>query len=163
MRPEAHRELPLGADSPLLADIYNRGESGQETAGRAVLGCNSETTSRLDLVAQRKSWWRDSNYLAAGDTRLVELQVEESLKADIVPGVHIRHAGRGVRVHVPALLLDLIKVSILNLSRIESFYSIRRRSLFSSFLRCFLFSCCEAAMPAAPAARPAVARSRVRL
>lgn len=79
LRPEAHRELPMGVDSLLLADSHNQGESGQEAAGRAVLGCNFEMTDRLDLAAEERSWWRDSNCLAAGDTRLVELQVEESL------------------------------------------------------------------------------------
>lgn len=66
-------EPPMGADS------HNQGESGQEAAGRAVLSCSLEMTSRLGLVAEGRSWWRDSNFLAAGDTRLVELQVEESL------------------------------------------------------------------------------------
>lgn len=73
LRPEAHREPPVGADS------HNQGESEQEAAGRAVLGCSFEMTSRLGLVAEGRSWWRDSNSLAAGDTLLVELQVEESL------------------------------------------------------------------------------------
>lgn len=108
LRPEAHRESPMGVDSLLLADSHNQGESGQEAAGRAVLGCNFEMKSRLGLVAEGRSWLRDSNSLAVGDTRLVELQVEGSLLADILHGVRIHRAGRGVRVHVPAQLLDLI-------------------------------------------------------
>lgn len=65
----------MGADSLLLADSHNQAESGQEAAGRAVLGCNFEMPDRLGLAAEERSWWRDSNCLAAGDTRLVELQV----------------------------------------------------------------------------------------
>lgn len=65
----------MGADSLLLANSHNQGESGQEAAGRAVLGCNFEVPDRLGLAAEERSWWRDSNCLAAGDTRLVELQM----------------------------------------------------------------------------------------
>lgn len=79
LRPEAHRKPPVGAGSPLVANSYNQGESGREAAGRAVLGCNSEMTSRLGLVAEGRNWWRDSNSLAAGHSRLAGLQVEESL------------------------------------------------------------------------------------
>lgn len=108
LRPEAHREPPVGAGRPLVANSYNQGESGREAASRAVLGCNSEMTSRLGLVAEGRNWWRDSNSLAVGHSRL-GLQVEESLKVDIVHGVHIHRAGRGVREHVPVQLLDLTK------------------------------------------------------
>lgn len=56
LRPESHREPPVGADSPWMANSYNQGESGREAAGRAVLGCNSEMTSRLGLVAEGRNW-----------------------------------------------------------------------------------------------------------
>lgn len=79
LRPEAHRKPPVGAGSPLVANSYNQGESGREAAARAVLGCNSEMTSRLGLVAEGRNWWRDSNSLAVGHSRLAGLQVEESL------------------------------------------------------------------------------------
>lgn len=79
LRPEAHREPPVGAGSPLVAHSYNLGESGWQAAGRAVLGCNSEMISRLGLVAEGRNWWRDSNSLAVGNSRLAGLQVEESL------------------------------------------------------------------------------------
>lgn len=79
LRPEAHREPRGGADSPLVASSHNLGESGRKAAGRAVLGCNSEMTSRLDLVAEGRNWWRDSNSLAVGHSRPAELQVEERL------------------------------------------------------------------------------------
>lgn len=79
LRPGAHREPPVGAGSPLVANNYNQGESGREVADQTVLSCNSEMTSRLGLVAEGKNWWRDSNYLAVGHSRLAELQVEESL------------------------------------------------------------------------------------
>lgn len=72
LRPEAHREPPV-------ANSYNQGESGREAAGRAVLGCNSETVSRQGLVAEGKNWWRDSNSLAVGHSRLAGLQVKKSL------------------------------------------------------------------------------------
>lgn len=79
LRPETHRKPPVGAGSPLVTDSYNQAESGREVAGRAVLGCNSEMTSRLGSVAEGRNWWRDSNSLAVGHSRLAGLQVEESL------------------------------------------------------------------------------------
>lgn len=79
LRPGAHKKPPVGAGSPLLANSYNRGESGREVADQTVLGCNSEMASRLGLVVEGKNWWRDSNYLAVGDSRLAELQLGESL------------------------------------------------------------------------------------
>lgn len=101
-------DLRSGVCSQFAAGIRSRGGSDRLAAGRVELkilwGCNFPLGDSLRLVAaeEGRRWWMGKNSLVVGDTRLVELQGEAGLWAQMVAEVGTRQK------HVPALLLDLI-------------------------------------------------------